>query len=760
MIRLFRILPPAILVLLLLQPLSTAETTEAKRVLLLYSEDKSHPAHELTDQGIRGAFRTNKLFDIELYTEYLDLSRFSSPAYAHTMADYLNRKYAGTQIDAMIAVYPAAVDFLMHEEGKVFPGVPIVACEIIRDTAENLDRSPRRRITTGVIIGDNAPSVLEGALRLRPGTRGVALVAGTAPNDAYNEFTRALESYRGKVELIDLTKLPMQEILARVGCLPPDTIVLYSSIFRDGANQIFVPREALSIISAAANQPVFGLYDTYMGYGIVGGSLMSFEQQGSEAAALTLRVLAGESPASIPFGGEHAYVSVYDWRELKRWGISEKALPPGSVVKFKSRSMWEEHRGTILGGTFFISIETLLIIGLLVNLRKRRRAEAETAASTLRYRTVADYTYDWEYWSAPDGTMNYLSPSCERITGYSVREFTDDPTLYHKIILPEDRWIWDGHDHDVLNQPKASEIQFRIRTKGGEIRWIDHACLPVHDGQGKFLGFRASNRDISEKKKAEFEVQQQRNELAHVTRVAALGELTSSIAHELNQPLAAIRNYANAAQRFLSQSEPDMSKAGDALEGIVRDDRRAAEVITRVRELLKKEEPSYQPVRMNQVIQEILVFIRSDAILKGLTIETELAPALPVVEGDRVQLQQVLLNLILNSVDAMNKAKPDLRKLVIKTENDDDQEVKVSVRDFGAGIDEAHRAKLFEPFFTTKTEGMGMGLAISQRIIHAHGGSIWAENNPGGGVTFYFTLPTGNEENGVPGVEGRGKIAS
>ncbi len=442
---------------------------------------------------------------------------------------------------------------------------------------------------------------------------------------------------------------------------------------------------------------------------------------------------------------------LYDWRELKRWGISEKALPPGSIVKFKSLSIWEEHRETILGGLFFITIETLLIIGLFVNLHKRRRAEAEIAASALRYRTVADYTYDWEYWSAPDGTLNYVSPSCERITGYSVREFMDDPSLFLKIIVPEDREIWDGHDHDARSRLKPREIQFRIRTKSGEIRWIDHACLPVNDAQGKFLGVRASNRDITDRKKAEFEAQQQRNELAHVTRVAAMGELTSSLAHELNQPLAAIRNYANAAQRFLSQGEPDLSKAREALEGIVRDDRRAAEVISGVRGLLKKEEPRYRPVHMNNVIQEILAFIRSDSVLEGLSIETELAPGLPAVPGDRVQLQQVLLNLMLNAVAAMNKAKPDLRKLVIKTENEEDRGVKVSVKDFGAGIDEAHRDKLFEPFYTTKPGGMGMGLAISERIIHAHGGSIWAENNPDGGATFYFTLPTTTESKGPHG---------
>jgi PAS domain S-box-containing protein len=744
--RLFRILPITLLVLLLFQPLSAAKPTEAKRVLVLYSEDRDHPAHQMTDQGIREGFSKNKFFDIELYGEYLDVARFGGPSRARAMADFLRSRYSGTRIDAIIAVYAYAVDFLLAERSVLFAEVPIIAAEITGDCAQNLERSPARRFVTGTIMGEGVTGLVETALRLRPETKRIALIAGTTPNDAYTErvFRRGLTPYAGKMELIDLTKLPMQEILSRVSSLPPDTIVLYSVLFRDGAGQTFVPREALTLISRTATSPVFGLAESFLGHGIVGGRLVSFVEHGKEAAALTLRILGGESPASIPLGGDDAQVSAYDWRELKRWGISEKALPPGSVVKFKPRSMWEDHRETVLVGILFISVQTLLIIVLLVNIRERKRAEAEIAASALRYRTVADHTYDWEYWSGPDGKVNYISPSCERITGYSAREFIDDPTLFLRIILPEDREIWERHDHGVQNQPKRGELRFRIRTKGGEIRWIDHACLPVRDGQGEFLGIRASNRDITDRKKAEFEVQQQRNELAHVTRVAALGELTSSIAHELNQPLAAIRNYANAAQRFLSRSEPDLSKAKDALEGIIRDDRRAAEVIANVRTLLNKEEPRYQPVRMDKVIHESLALVRTDAVLKEFTVETELPAALPVVLGDRVQLQQVLLNLILNSMDAANGIEPARRKLVIRAESEEDGGVKVSVRDLGEGFDEAKRDKLFEPFFTSKPKGMGMGLAISQRIIDAHGGSLWAENNPGGGATFGFTLPAEN----------------
>ena len=746
MIRLFRILALTLLALPLFQPLSAAKPTEAKRVLILYSEDRDHPAHEMTEQGIREGFSANKLFDIEFYSEYLDVSRFGGPSRARAMADFLRSRYSGTRIDAIIAVYPYALDFLLAERSTLFSEVPFIGVEITEDCAWNVERSSARRFVTGTIMGEGVTGLVETALRLRPETKRIALIAGTTPNDAYTErvFRRGLTPYAGKTELIDLTKLPMQEILFRVSSLPPDTIVLYSVLFRDGAGQTFVPRDALSLISRTATSPVFGLAESFLGHGIVGGPLVSFVEHGKEAAALTLRILGGESPASIPFGGEDARVSAYDWRELKRWGISEKALPPGSAVKFKPRSMWEDHREEVLLGLSFISIQTLLIVVLIVNLHRRRQAQAEIAASELRYRTVADHTHDWEYWSSPDGKINYISPSCERITGYSAREFIDDPTHSLRIILPEDREIWERHDHDAHNRPKPGEIQFRIRTKDGEIRWIDHACLPVHDDQGKFMGIRASNRDISDHKKAEFEMRQHRSELTHVNRVAALGELTSSIAHELNQPLAAIRNYANAAQRLLSRSEPDLSKVRDALEGIVRDDRRAADVIARVRELLKKEEPRYQPLQMDKVIHESLALIRTDVVLKEFTVETELPAALPVVLGDRVQLQQVLLNLMLNSMDAVNGLEPARRKLVIRAESQEDGGVKVSVRDLGEGFDEAKRDKLFEPFFTSKPKGMGMGLAISQRIIDAHGGSLWAENNPGGGATFGFTLPAEN----------------
>ncbi len=309
----------------------------------------------MTEQGIRAGFRSNKLFDVQLYTEYLDVSRFGGLSHARAMADLLRRKYSGMEIHVIITVYPYAVDFLLAERRALFPEVPVIAAVITRSDAENLERSPARRFVTGTIAGDNITGLMDAALRLRPKTKRIALVAGTSPNDISQraDHRMGLKRYAEKIDLIDLTKLSMEETLSRVGSLPPDTIVLTRPFSEMEPARAFVPRDALSLIARASNAPVFGLYESYLGYGIVGGRLVSFKEHGREAAALALRVMRGESPASIPFGGEQAYVTAYDWRELKRWGISEKALPPGSIVKFKSLSMWEQHgeqdpRGPIL----------------------------------------------------------------------------------------------------------------------------------------------------------------------------------------------------------------------------------------------------------------------------------------------------------------------------------------------------------------------------------------------------------------------------
>ena len=417
MTLIFRLISAGLLLSLpLLQPLWAGQPPETKRVLVLYSEDNAHPAHELTDQGIRSAFASNTLFDVQVYNEYLDVTRFSSPAHAQAFADYLRRKYDGIKIDTIITVYPAAADFLLKEAIDIFPDTPIVANEVSKAYAENLKHSPPQRSITGTIMGDNAAGVLDSAFRMRPGTKRVALVGGMAPNNFYSEQVarKGLEPYLEKLELIDLTRLPMEEILTRVGSLPRDTIILYAGINSDGNGRSFVPREALLTISRAGNAPVFGLYESFLGYGIVGGRLVSWEQQGGEAASLALRIMGGEPPASIPFGGEQAYVNLYDWRELKRWNIPESAVPPGSEIRYRVPSPWEEHREAIIGVIALIIIETFLILGLVMNLRRRRRAEKSLSESQARL-SLAAASANAGLWSvsADTGQIWATDKACE-----------------------------------------------------------------------------------------------------------------------------------------------------------------------------------------------------------------------------------------------------------------------------------------------------------------------------------------------------------
>jgi C4-dicarboxylate-specific signal transduction histidine kinase len=317
----------------------------------------------------------------------------------------------------------------------------------------------------------------------------------------------------------------------------------------------------------------------------------------------------------------------------------------------------------------------------------------------------------------------------------------ETPSLFREILDPEDRKAWDEHVESSRTEYKFREIQLRIRARDGSIRWIEHACRPVTDEQGGFRGIRASNRDITERKDAELEVQLRREELAHVTRIVTVGELATSLAHEINQPLTAIRCNAEAAQRFLSGAAPDLGEVRQILTDIIQDDTRAGEVVRRIRTLVKKETPRREEVELNIAVWETIGLVRSASFLEGLSIMAELDPDLPVVQGDRVQLQQVVLNLLLNATAAMRDTSPASRRLVIRTAMEDGRAVRFSVRDSGTGIDRNDVDRLFEPFYTTKADGLGMGLSISRTIIKAHSGTIGAENNPEGGATFYFTLP-------------------
>jgi C4-dicarboxylate-specific signal transduction histidine kinase len=285
------------------------------------------------------------------------------------------------------------------------------------------------------------------------------------------------------------------------------------------------------------------------------------------------------------------------------------------------------------------------------------------------------------------------------------------------------------------------QIEFRTQRTDGTIRWVDARGRGYYDEVGKPLWMSGVLFDITDRKEAELQAQQNRDDLSHLSRVAAMGELAASIAHELNQPLSGITSNAAAGQRFIDRGKVDLRELHDLLGDIVADGRRAGDVIRGIQAMVKKDVSARRRINLNDIVISVVHMVKPNAMLHSCEFGTFLDPGLPFVEGDPVQLQQVLLNLIINAFDAMRDTPLSRREVVIATERDGDSVTRVSVRDYGVGISAETRDRLFEQFFTTKSKGLGMGLSIVRSIVESHGGTIAAENADGGGARFQFSLP-------------------
>jgi len=736
----FGLVRPAIVVLLSLLGLPAPAVGQPRRVVLLYDERTDLPGLAALDARLVQTL-TRGLPDVEVYREAMDLSRFQSSTYPTRLKDYLRAKYADKRIDVVIAAMSPALDFMLAHGHEVFPGAPTVFCGI--DRRELGDRKLPVDVTGVLVRREFAPTV-QLALSLHPKTRRVLFVAGSSDFDRRltDAATAEVSGQSDQPRIEYLVGLPLPNLLDTLANLPPRTVVLYSTMFADARGQSYVPHEVAERISATANAPVYAFMDQYLGRGVVGGHLYSIDAHGEEAARLALRILAGTRPSDIPPVERAASIDLFDWRQVKRWGIDEARLPPGSVVRFRDVSPWERYRTTIVATAGVVILQSALIVALLLERRVRRRAQSALLESQARSE-IAGVSLGVGFWSwDPDRDRVWISEQCARLLGFERRSY---PPLssFLDAVRPHTGASLDDAFEGAMRDGAPFDGEWAVATPKGGTRWIAGAIRTSEETHGR-RRVTGAFVDVTERRSAERLAEEQRRELSHLGRVAIVGELSAALAHEINQPLAAILANTRAAQRMLENGGIDAAELRAILDDIESDDRRAGAVIQRVRGLVKKDDGELQLVPANDVVGEVLELAHSDLIHRGVVVNTRLLPSVPVIFADRVQLQQVLLNVIMNACDAMSDTPPAERLLVIATSAQDGV-VRIAVHDRGTGIPADSLESVFEPFVTSKKNGLGLGLSICRSIVRSHGGNMWASNNPDRGATIVVSLPSASE---------------
>ncbi len=588
-----------------------AETSQPKKILMLFSEARDLPGNAMMEQAVRAEMLKGGTNQIEFFAENLDAGRFSDAGQYVVFKDFLERKYAGKNLDLVMVFMARDFGLVGELTATVVSNLPVVFVAI---NELELPAELTRRRVAGIVQHFDVEGTIKLIFHLQPATRRLVVIGGVSKTDRLTlARIEAVDHLLDNIAFEYWTNRPIAEVRRAVAALPEDTVVLLSTVQRDVSGQQFYTSQVGQMLAASASAPIYVLSAGLIGSGALGGVVVDFDSLGTGAGRLALRALEEHPARSNAIEVRKTGTPMFDWRALQRWGLKQNRLPANATIRYRPRSLWEEHRSLILSALLILLAQAITIAGLLAQRTHRRKAEAE--------------------------------------------------------------------------------------------------------------------------------IQIQRMELAHVTRVSTVGQLAAALTHELNQPLGAILRNAEAAEMFLQHDRPDLVEIRAILADIRKDDQRAGEVIERMRTLLKRRNLESKPLDLREVVMDTVDTLQHDALARRVKLTPEIPAQLPAVRGDRVHLQQVLLNLILNGMDAMKACPKDERRLVVRVREAKPGEIEVSVSDGGTGIKPEDAARVFESFFTTKPEGMGMGLAISRTIIEAHGGKIRGENNPGRGATFTFTLP-------------------
>jgi PAS domain S-box-containing protein len=711
---------------------------KAHEVLLLRPLEDRVAEFVAVETGIRQELANASVDETRIYGEFVDLD-FRRPVDRRIFADYLRAKYADVGIDAIVALSSEAVGFLA-EYRDVIGEVPLVYATRADSTIESIPKSSS-------VVAPSLPSqTVELALRLQPGAEHLFVVSDAATADAVGlpPLRDFIRGYSGKLEVEYLLGLSPDDLLARVARLPPNAFVLYAPEYLGWGSNGPAPHELAEQLAARANAPVYGLHDSYVGRGIVGGYMVRSEQVGAEIARRTLRALRGEEAAVVDnLSGTY----VVDSRALSRWKLDQARLPSGTELLFAPPSIWKLYQGWIITLLVLVAVQFALIVTLLIQSISRRRDRLALADTAQRFQLarVAGKVGIWQWDLANEQLI--VEPELRELLGFDAAG-GDEPTGDWSMLIHEDdlpRFRRAARDHAQGITP-SFDLQYRMLDKNGNVRWFlsrGQAIIARRRIIGTATDITERKRDEDERARTLVQLQEQRNELAHLGRAAMAGALSGAVAHELNQPLSAMMSNARAALHFLAKGSADRQEIKDILADIESDGRRAGEVIRHLRSLLRRGEAQFETVHLDVVIDQVLRLIHSDLVSHNIKVVHEPLAGVPSISADAVQLQQVLLNLLTNACDALKGVNPRDRRISIGVAMRGPGRVRIAVSDNGCGFSENNPEHLFKPFVTTKRTGLGLGLSISRSIVDAHGGKIWAENNREAGATFYIDLIVG-----------------
>ena len=775
--------------------LPCAQAAAPKRVMLLNPYSRDTAPFAVVAAAFRSSLATELQEPIDFQEIPLDLTRFSESGEQPLVA-FLEERLAVNPVDLVVPIGSTGVRFIERHRGRLFPETPIL---LAGAQPRMIPSGLLGRNVTSVTQPIDLPGMIEQILAMKPETQRIAVVFGASEIEKMwaSECRREFDTFSDRAEFIWLDGLPLSDMLDRCSKLPPDTFIFHGLFIADADGIPCAENQALLRLHEFANAPVFSLYKSEIGLGSVGGNLFRDTEIGEQAARVAARILRGESPETIPPLILGPGTPVYDWRELRRWNIREATLPAERIIRFREPGFWERYHWPVMGATSLGLFQAVLISGLLINRAKRRRggeAVAMHADISSRFVNIPASDVDREIHDAQQRICKLLEIDMSVLwqwdeqapglfTATHIHSLAGGPRP--PIQMEADHFPWVREEilsgravilRSLDEMPDKASKDRETASKSG-IR--SSLSLPLSLGGDSPIGILCFNTTRKERswppdlverlklvaeiianalarKKADHDLRasadakrlamqqtmELRDTLAHTGRVSLLGQLSSALAHELSQPLGAILRNAEAAEIMLQQAAPDVEELRAIVDDILRDDQRAGGVIHKLRSLLGKGELKLEPLDLPAVISDVLVLLRFDATARHVRLDADIDPGFPKILGDRIHLQQVLLNLIVNAIDALAERDTTDRSVRVLARMINPATVEVRVCDNGPGIPDDRLTRLFESFFTTKKAGMGMGLPISQTIIEAHKGKLTAENRPDGGACFCFTLQT------------------